>query len=63
MKIIVDNESSQKYDLKAGEDLKLEANSNFSLLIGNAGGVKITLNDKPIAVSGKSGEVVNLDLP
>jgi cytoskeletal protein RodZ len=63
MKIIVDNESSQKYDLKSGKDLKLEANSNFSLLIGNAAGVKITLNDKPIAVSGKSGEVVNLDLP
>jgi len=63
MKIIIDNGSSKRYELKAGDDLKLEANSNFNLLIGNAAGVKITLNDKAIAVSGKSGEFVNLDLP
>ena len=63
MKIIIDNGSSRRYELKAGDDLKLQANSNFNLLIGNAAGVKITLNDKAIAVSGKSGEFVNLDLP
>jgi len=63
MKIIIDNGSSRRYELKAGDDLKLEANSNFNLLIGNAAGVKITLNDKAIAVSGKSGEFVNIDLP
>jgi hypothetical protein len=63
MKIIIDNGSSKRYELKAGDDLKLEANSNFNLLIGNASGVKITLNDKAIAVSGKSGEFVNIDLP
>jgi cytoskeletal protein RodZ len=63
IKIIIDNGSSRRYELKAGDDLKLEAKSNFNLLIGNAAGVKLTLNDKAIAVSGKSGEFVNLDLP
>jgi cytoskeletal protein RodZ len=63
MKIIIDNGNSKNYELKAGDQLEFKATSNFSLLIGNAAGVKITLNDKLIPVSGKSGEVVNLDLP
>ena len=63
MKIIIDNGSSKKYELKAGDQLELMAASNFSILIGNAAGVKIRLNDKLVPVSGKSGEVVNLDLP
>ena len=63
IKIIIDNGSSKSYELKVGDYLELTATSNFNLLIGNAAGVKITLNDKFIPVSGKSGEVVNLDLP
>ena len=63
MKIIIDNGSSKKYELKAGDQLELMAASNFSILIGNAAGVKIRLNDKSVPVSGKNGEVVNLDLP
>lgn len=63
IKIIIDKGSSKNYELVAGDHLELKAASSFSLLIGNATGVKITLNDKLIPVSGKSGEVVNLDLP
>ena len=63
MKIIIDNGSSKKYELKAGDQLELKAASSFSLLIGSAAGVKIRLNDKLVSLSGKSGEVVNLDLP
>jgi len=63
MKIIADNGESSEYRLNAGEQLELEASSNFNLLIGNAAGVKITLNDKEIPVLGKSGEIINLNLP
>jgi cytoskeletal protein RodZ len=63
MKIRIDNGSSTNYELKAGDQLELRAASNFSLLIGNAAGVKIKLNDESVPVSGKSGKVVNLDLP
>ena len=63
IKMRIDNGSSKDYKLKAGDQLELKAVHNFSLLIGNAAGVKIRLNDKPVPVSGKSGEVVNLDLP
>ena len=63
MKIIADNGESSEYQLSAGDQLELEASSNFNLLIGNAAGVKITLNDKEIPVLGKNGEIINLNLP
>ena len=63
MKIIADNGEPSEYRLSAGDQLALEASSNFNLLIGNAAGVKITLNDKEIPVWGKTGEIINLNLP
>jgi len=63
MKIIADNGESSEYQLSSGDQLELEASSNFNLLIGNAAGVKITLNDKEIPVLGKTGEIINLNLP
>jgi cytoskeletal protein RodZ len=63
MKIIIDNENSREYKLEPGDHLVLEASSHFNLLIGNAAGVKIKLNDKAVTVLGKSGEIVNLNLP
>ena len=63
MKIIIDNWDPREYDLESGEHLELEASSNFNLLIGNAEGVRIRLNDKSIPISAKSGEMLNLSLP
>jgi len=62
-KVVTDQGIPAEYTLKAGEHLKLEARSTFNLLIGNAGGVKLNLNNKPVNVPGKRGEVVNLHLP
>lgn len=63
MKIIIDNGDPREYDLGSGDHLELEASTNFNLLIGNAGGVRIRLNDKSIPILAKSGEMVNLNLP
>lgn len=63
IKVVTDQGIPAEYNLKAGEHLKLEARSMFNLLIGNAGGVKLNLNNKPVNVPGKRGEVVNLHLP
>ena len=63
LKVVTDQGIPAEYNLKAGEHLKLEARSTFNLLIGNAGGVKLNLNSKPVNVPGKRGEVVNLHLP
>jgi cytoskeletal protein RodZ len=63
LKVVTDQGIPAEYNLKAGEYLKLEARSTFNLLIGNAGGVKLNLNNKPVNVPGKRGETVNLHLP
>lgn len=63
IKIIVDNQPAREYTLKSGDRMALEAAEGYNLLIGKAGGIKFFLNDKPIHVPGKNGEVVNLQLP
>ena len=63
LKIIIDDMLPKEYSLFPGDRIELEAGSGYNLLIGNAGGVELYLNDQPIKVPGKSGEVVNLELP
>ena len=63
LKIIVDDKESTEYELSTGDKLELEATAGFNLLIGNSAGLKILLNDKPVFLSGKSGEVVTINLP
>jgi cytoskeletal protein RodZ len=63
VKVIIDEKESTAYNLSSGDDIELEATSGYNLLIGNAGGIKITLNDKPVAIPGKSGQVVTIHLP
>ena len=63
LKVIIDEKDSSEYTLTSGDKLELEATTGFNLLIGNSGGVKITFNDKPVSLAGKSGEVVTINLP
>ena len=63
LKVIVDEKESSEHTLTSGDKLELEARTGFNLLIGNSAGLKITLNDKPVPLPGKSGEVVTISLP
>jgi len=63
IKIIVDKQKPREFTLKAGDLKEIKGEKNFNLLIGNASGVKIYLNDKPVEIVGKSGQVVTLMLP
>lgn len=63
LKVIIDDRGPKEYSLKPGERLELEASSGFNLLIGNAGGVHLKLNDVPVEVAGTKGQVVSLQLP
>jgi cytoskeletal protein RodZ len=63
LKVIMDEKAPAEYYLKTGDQIDLEANSGYNLLIGNAGGLHITLNDKPVFIPGKSGDVVTIELP
>ncbi|MBU0993077.1 MAG: DUF4115 domain-containing protein [Proteobacteria bacterium] len=63
IKIIVDDEKPKELILKPGDKIELKAEKHFNLLIGNSTGVKIDLNDRPVEIHGKSGQVATLMLP
>lgn len=63
LKVIADDQEAVKYRLKTGDRLDLTAESRFNMLIGDAGGVRLILNDRPIPVNGKSGQIVNIEIP
>jgi cytoskeletal protein RodZ len=63
LRITIDDRQPRELRLKAGDQLELEARQGFRIIIGNAGGVKLVLNDKPWPISEVSGQVVQLQLP
>ena len=63
LKVIVDSLSTIEYSLEPGDTIDLDADKGFNLLIGNATGIRLTFNGQPVAVSGKSGQVVTIQLP
>jgi len=63
LKVIVDSLSTIEYSLEPGDTIELDADKGFNLLIGNATGIRLTFNGQPVAVSGKSGQVVTIQLP
>lgn len=58
-----DNQDPKSYSLKAGDRLTLKASSGFQVHIGNAGGVEMELNGKPIPIEGKTGQVIRMKIP
>jgi cytoskeletal protein RodZ len=58
-----DGKTSSEIDLAQGDVRSYRAVKNFKLRIGNAGGVDIQLNGKPLGVLGTTGEVVEITLP
>ena len=63
MKIGIDNKEPKEYNLFPGDQIELEAAHSYDLRIGNAGGIKISLNGKQVDLPRKSGKVVTLKLP
>ncbi|UCE82290.1 MAG: helix-turn-helix domain-containing protein [Deltaproteobacteria bacterium] len=61
--ITVDNGNEREYLLQPGEQLTWQAMSGYKLLIGNAAGIQLYLNGKPLKSLGESGRVVRLELP
>ena len=63
MKITVDRQGPREYSLRPGDLLELEASLGYNFLIGNAAGVQLTLNGKPVEISGKRGQVKHIQIP
>ena len=49
--------------LRPGESITWKAANTFSMIIGNAGGVSMTLNGVDLGVMGRPGEVLSIVLP
>jgi cytoskeletal protein RodZ len=63
MKVVIDYQEHREFRLNPGDHIELEASKAYNLLIGNAGGVQLILNDNPLEVEGKSGQVVTVQIP
>jgi len=63
LKVIIDEKPPKEYTLAPGDRLELVASSNFNILIGNAGGVRMTVNDEPVRIEGKSGQAITIQIP
>jgi cytoskeletal protein RodZ len=64
IEISADGEKVFGGTISAGTSRKFEARKTFSLTLGNAGGVRVSLDGRPLAPLGRPGEVVrNVVLP
>lgn len=63
MKVVIDYQEHREFRLNPGDRIELEASNAYNLLIGNAAGVQLILNDNPFEVQGKSGQVVTVQIP
>jgi cytoskeletal protein RodZ len=63
IRISTDETGENEYLLQPGEQLTWRASSTYKLLIGNAGGIQLYLNDQPLKRLGETGQVVSLKLP
>jgi cytoskeleton protein RodZ len=58
-----DKEKKESFVYQPGEHAVWQASGNISLFVGNAGGVVLTLNGKPVPALGKSGQIVRVSFP
>ena len=63
LRIVIDESREREYLLRPDEQLTWLAKSSCKLLIGNAAGLRLYLNDQPLKPLGGRGKVVQLELP
>ncbi|EPR42327.1 transcriptional regulator, XRE family [Desulfovibrio sp. X2] len=63
LEAVAENGEAQEFFLRPGEKLTVDYTSSLILRIGNAGGISVTNNGKPVRFEAKSGEVKTLTFP
>ncbi len=63
LKIAIDDSDPMEYSLHPMDHMELEASAKINLQVDNAAGIKILLNEKPVFIPGKSGDVAYIELP
>jgi cytoskeleton protein RodZ len=58
--LLVDDQPGKEMTLKPGEGVSVQASNRVRMVVGNAGGLDLTLNGKPLEKFGKSGQVLTL---
>ncbi len=56
----VDSQSEKEMTFKPGEGFSVQASDRIRMKLGNAGGLDLVFNGKPLGKSGRSGEVLTL---
>ncbi|MBI5416439.1 DUF4115 domain-containing protein [Candidatus Poribacteria bacterium] len=59
IRVRVDDKDTYELFVKPGEKRIWNANDKFELKVGDAGGIKVKINDKDVPPLGKRGEVIN----
>lgn len=60
LKSLADNSVQKEFLLKPKASVEIKALSSFNLVVGNAGGIKLNLNNRQIDSVGKRGEVKSI---
>ncbi len=60
MRVMVDNKVTDEFILSPNLTKSLKAKTRFSLLVGNSGGVELTLNGNKLPKIGKKGQIKNI---
>jgi hypothetical protein len=63
VRIVEDQEISSQFLLRPGDRVERQARQSFDVDVGNAGGIDVEFQGRPVGSIGKSGEVVHLTLP
>ena len=63
LRVTSDGKIVKEITLKPDDHMTFEAEQRFDLVIGNAGGVQLTLNDHDLGFPGKRGKVISMKLP
>jgi cytoskeleton protein RodZ len=62
--VTIDNQHAKEILLRPGQVVEWSAGEGFTLTLGNAGGVEVTLDGQGLPPFGKPGQVVrNIRLP
>ncbi len=63
IRVMADGVERGRFDMRPGQRMSLAAARSFNILVGNPEAVRVTLNGKPVTLSGRPGQAVNLRLP
>ena len=63
LRVTPDDDSPKEYTLREGDQKEFQISSRVTLLIGNAGGITLTVNGQPYPIDGKKGDVVRMSIP